>query len=179
MRPSIAWRHRLAATAAALLLVACAGAPKAPQGPAGPGAPVVPGAPAPSEPGTGLTLASERQRLAEALQGTPVVVESTADGRLRVGVPAEFSFDTGRAAVKKPLAAVLDLMAPGLKQQPAFAVRIAAPTDAKGAGGSLLAQDRAASARDYLIGRGVPAARFVGLAKADGAVIDLLLSDKR
>jgi outer membrane protein OmpA-like peptidoglycan-associated protein len=161
----------LSSLALAALLVGCA----VPRGPSGPGAAPAPGAP-PAAAST--TIASEQRRLADALEGTPVVVESTPEGRLRIEVPIQFSFDKGRVAVKPPLAAVLDRIATGLRQQPAFEVRIAAPTDAKGAGGSLLAQDRAASARDYLIARGVPAARFVGLSKAEAAVIELVVFDK-
>jgi outer membrane protein OmpA-like peptidoglycan-associated protein len=72
---------------------------------------------------------------------------------------------------------VLDRIATGLRQQPAFEVRIAAPADAHGAGGNLLGQDRAAATRDYLVARGVPVARFVGLARGDGGV-EVQIADK-
>jgi len=133
------------------------------------------GAPPAAATGTALPagplLADEQQRLAEALAGTPVTTEMTPDGRLRVQVPADFSFDVGRAVVKPPLAAVLELMATGLKKQRTTTVRLAAPADPKGAGGLLLAQDRAASARDYLVSRGVQATRFGPLTRADNVEI--------
>ena len=168
-------RPLLAALAFAAVLAGCA----TPPGPAAPGAAGVPGAaPPPAAAPGGPTLASEQRRLADELRGTPVVVETTPEGRLRVEVPLEFSFDRGRAAVKKPLAAVLDRIASGLRQQPAFEVRLAAPPDAKGAGGNLLAQDRAASARDYLIARGVPAARFVGLGRGGDDGIEVIVGER-
>jgi outer membrane protein OmpA-like peptidoglycan-associated protein len=155
---------------AAALLAGCA----VPRGP------TAPGAPAPGAPGAAAatTIASEQRRLADALEGTPVVVESTPEGRLRIEVPLEFSFDKGRVAVKPPLAAVLDRIATGLRQQPGFEVRIAAPADAHGAGGNLLGQDRAAATRDYLVGRGVPVTRFAGLTRGADAGVEVLVSDK-
>ena len=155
---------------AAALLAGCA----VPRAPSGPGA--APGAPPPAAAST--SIASEQRRLADALEGTPVVVESTPEGRLRVEVPIEFSFDRGRVAVKPPLAAVLDRIAIGLRQQPAFEVRIAAPADAHGAGGNLLGQDRAAATRDYLVARGVPVTRFTGLTRGTDAGVEVLVSDK-
>jgi outer membrane protein OmpA-like peptidoglycan-associated protein len=160
----------LSSLALAALLAGCA----VPRGPTAPGAPV-PGAP-PAAAAT--TIASEQRRLADALEGTPVVVESTPEGRLRIEVPIEFSFDKGRVAVKPPLAAVLDRIATGLRQQPGFEVRIAAPADAHGAGGNLLGQDRAAATRDYLVGRGVPVTRFTGLTRGADAAVEVLVSDK-
>jgi outer membrane protein OmpA-like peptidoglycan-associated protein len=124
------------------------------------------------------TVASEQRRLAGELRGTPVVVETTSQGRLRVAVPLEFSFDPGRSAVKPAAGAVLKRMATGLKQQPAFEVRIAAPADGAGAGGRFLAQDRAASARDYLVANGVPVVRFTELGRTDDAVLELLVGER-
>ena len=161
----------LSSLALAALLSGCA----VPRGPSAPGAVPAPGAP-PAAAST--TIASEQRRLADALEGTPVVVESTPEGRLRIEVPIEFSFDKGRVAVKPPLAAVLDRIATGLRQQPGFEVRIAAPADANGAGGNLLGQDRAAATRDYLVGRGVPVTRFTALTRGADAAVEVLVSDK-
>lgn len=157
---------------AAASLAGCAVSPGGPPGapPLPPGAPPAAAAP---------TLASEQRRLAEAVRGTPVVVQTTTEGRLRVVVPLEFSFAPGRAAVKPPLAAVLDRIATGLKHpQAAFEVRVAAPPDARGAGGSLLAQDRAAAARDYLVARGVPLMRFVNLGRSGTDGVEVLLGER-
>jgi hypothetical protein len=97
--------------------------------------------------------------LSRDLQGTPVEVQLTDASLLRVAVPAHYCFDAGRSSVKQPLAAVLDRMAAQLKQKPSLDVLVAGPSDARDSN-ALLARDRAAAARDYIIARGIPAARF-------------------
>lgn len=167
----LASRFRTAAAGLlAALLAACATPPSPPGGPAGPGG----AAPAPGAP----TIASEQQRLADELRGTPVVVETTAEGRLRVEVPLEFCFDRGRSAVKPPLAAVLRRIATGLARQPAFTVSVAAPTDAHGAGGDVFARDRAASVRDYLVAHGVAPTRFAAVGRGSANGVDVLIAER-
>lgn len=148
----------------AALIAGCAVSPL----PGRPGAETVPAPP--------TTLASEQRRLRKALDGTPVIVETTDDGSMRVEVPLEFSFDAGRGAVKKPLAAVLDRMAVGLRSSP-FEIRVAAPADAK-RNNNLLVKDRAASVRDYLVARGVAAQRFAALGRASGEFVELLVAER-
>ena len=157
------------------LLIACGSAP-----PAKPGA-------TPSEspgvfgrifgPSLPPALEAQRKRLADAVRGTPVTVEGTEDGRLRVEVPLKYAFDPGRSVVKPPLAAVLNEVAAGLKPHAQADVRIAGPADGA-KGGSMLAQDRAASTRDYLVSRGVPPTRFGGLGRATGDTVELLIADR-
>lgn len=129
--------------------------------------------------GSGLSpaLEAQRVRLREALKGTPVVVDSTGDHRLRVEVPTKHAFDPQRTAVKPALAAVLDQFATGFKPHAATTeLLVGAPADDKASG--RIVQDRAASVRDYLVGRGVPISRIVGLGRAEGAGLELLVSDR-
>ncbi len=152
-----------------------------------PGTPPPPGTdPAPAAPslfgglfGSGLSpaLEAQRTRLQEVLRGTPVVVEATGDKRLRIEVPLRHAFDPGRSAVKPAAAAVLDQIAAGFKPHAAVAeLRIAAPTDDKAA--PQLVIDRGASARDYLVARGVPISRIVGLGQSPGPSLELMLGDR-
>ena len=135
-------------------------------------------------PGTGSpsaasapTVEQQRDRLARALSGTPVVVEEAGDNDYRVQVPLKYAFDPRRSVVKAPLAAVLDRVAQGLRGQNDAQVRVAAPSD--GRGGDLLARDRAESARDYLVGRGVPRERFVPVGRtAAGGAVEILVSER-
>ena len=106
-----------------------------------------------------------------------MIVETTDDGRLRVAVPLEFSFERRRSAVRPALAAVLDRVAPGLRETPAFVLRIGAPAD-EGGGGGNLAQDRAAAVRDYLVAKGVPRPRIVGTSREAEPRVELLVSDR-
>ena len=100
----------------------------------------------------------------------------TTDGRLRLEVPLKHSFDAGRTAVKPALGKVLDLMSTGLNQRKTTELRIAAPSDPGGS--SLLAADRAASTRDYLVGRGVAAIRFVSVARGESEGVEIVVSER-
>ncbi|WP_428421405.1 hypothetical protein [Methylibium sp.] len=157
----------------ALALAGCAGRP---------GAPGTPGSGGPSFGGlfgSGLSpaLEAQRVRLKEALKGTPVVIDSTGDHRLRVEVPTKHAFDPQRTAVKPALAAVLDQFATGFKPHAATTeLQIGAAADDKASG--RIVQDRAASVRDYLVGRGVPISRIVGLGRAEGAGLELVVNDR-
>jgi outer membrane protein OmpA-like peptidoglycan-associated protein len=169
------------AFATATLLSACVTTPPPAQGGArSPGA-----APASSGSffgnlfGSGLSpaLEAQRDRLKQALSGTPVVIDTTDDHRLRVNVPTRHAFDPGRAAIKPALGAVLEQVAIGFKPYAATTeLRIAAPGDDKAP--ARLVQDRAAAVRDELIARGVPASRIAEPGPASPAGLELLLSDR-
>ena len=130
--------------------------------------------------GSGLSapLEQQRQYLADELRGTPVVVEATRDGRLHVAVPLKFCFDPGRSIVKKPLAAVLDRVATGVKRYGASPeLSVAGPPDAGGKGSATLAQERAAATRDYLVARGIPTLRFT-TAQASGEAAEVFVGER-
>ena len=154
----------------ALLLAACTSVPRAP------GLDSLPPSAAPAAPAL-PTLASEQRRLGDLFADTPVTVQRTADGRLRLHVPLRFSFDAGRAAVRPELGALLDRLAPSLRQQAAFSIRINASGDARGASAGPLARERAAAVRDYLILKGAPLARFVDAGGTDEGV-ELLVAER-
>ena len=129
--------------------------------------------------GSGLSpaLEAQRDRLKQALAGTPVAIETTDDHRLRVIVPTRHAFDPGRATVKPALGAVLEQVSIGFKPYAATTeVRITAPGDDKAP--ARLVQERAAAVRDELIARGVPASRITEPGPASGAGLELLLSDR-
>jgi len=115
------------------------------------------------------SLADEQRRLADLFKGTPVVFALQKDGSLRVSVPLRYSFDHGRHAVKPPLGAVLERVAKSQRGEPTR-LSVIAPTD-PGEKGLLLATERASSARDYMVARGVPATRFSLAAAGSGDVV--------
>ena len=161
-------RRLLLGVLAASVLAGCATSPSAPPVQQAP----VATAPAPA-PVAPLSLPAEQRRLADLFRGTPVVFVMTPEGAMRVEVPLKFSFDKGRAVVKPPLAKVLDYVAPSAKA-PGMKARVSAPGD--NGNGALLAKDRAASARDYLVGKGVPVTHFSGVAAAtQGESIEILI----
>ena len=113
------------------------------------------------------TLAQERERLAGLFDGTPVVLEIDRDGSLRAEVPLRFCFEPARAVVKPPLAALLDRLA-GSPATRGGVWSVAAPGD-PASKGTTLANERAASVRDYLVGHGADALRVsVSVAPAVG-----------
>ena len=107
-------------------------------------------------------LASSAQRLRSSLQGKDVAVSQTTDLRLWVSLAADAAFAPGRAAVKPTATPWLDQVAVALRELPRAEVQIVSDADAGGNENSarVLALDRAASARDWLVVRGVPPQRI-------------------
>lgn len=101
----------------------------------------------------------ERKKLAmeRATMGSGVAVIQTPDNQLKLEVPSDVSFDTGRADIKPNFRPILDQFANGLANQPGTEVRIIGHTDNVGsdAMNEQLAVDRAHGARQYLVSRGV------------------------
>lgn len=159
--------------ALALALAGCA----LPQSPAPPVPTPVSAAPLPAVPASAWTwspqLESAGSRLRTSLSGSGAEVSQTSDQRLWIALPAEASFPAGRSAVSPAAGAWLDQVAASLRGLPRAEVQIVGPAD-KG-GGQALAVDRAASARDWMVMRGVPARRMAvsgALPSGRGAVAD-------
>lgn len=126
-------------------------------------------------PGERPSLAAEQRRLSALFDGTPVVFAMQGDGSLRTDVPLRFSFDAGASVVKPPLAKVLDTLAAS-QRQAGSRLLVVAPADKRS--GPRLAAERAASARDYLVGRGLAATRFtVSGAAAEPELVRIVVSD--
>jgi outer membrane protein OmpA-like peptidoglycan-associated protein len=103
----------------------------------------------------------DKQRAMEkATAGTGIEVEKTADNQLKVNVPSDLSFATGRADLNPSLRPVLDQFAQGLDGT--VLVRIVGHTDSTGndAINDPLSLARARTVQGYLEDRGVPAARL-------------------
>ena len=106
----------------------------------------------------------EEQKVAmeQATQGTGVSVSQTADNQLKLDIPSDVSFDTGRYDIKSNLRPILDRFSTTLNQNPVTTVTIIGHTDSTGtdAINNPLSVNRAASTRDYLVARGVAASRI-------------------
>ena len=107
-------------------------------------------------------MQKQKAEMEQATQGTGIGVSQTHDNQLKVDIPSDVSFDTGRYDVKPNMRPVLDRLAGGLNQYPVTAVTIIGHTDSTGsdAVNNPLSINRAASVRDYLVARGVPAQRI-------------------
>ena len=107
-------------------------------------------------------MAQKKAAMEQATVGTGVEVTQTADNQLKLNIPSDISFDTGRADIKPNLQPILDQFAQGLNSQPNTEIRIVGHTDSTGsdAVNNPLSVNRAASARDYLASRGVDSRRI-------------------
>ena len=92
-----------------------------------------------------------------ATAGSGVQVSQTPDNQLKLNIPSDVSFDTGRADIKPNLRPILDQFASGLSSQPNSDIRIIGHTDNTGsdAVNDPLSMQRAQAAKQYLAARGV------------------------
>lgn len=107
-------------------------------------------------------MEEQKRTMEQATQGTGIAVSQTADNQLKLDVPSDVSFDTGRADIRPNFRPVLDRFAQSLMANPSTTVRVVGHTDSTGsdAVNGPLSVNRAQSTRDYLVGRGVNATRI-------------------
>jgi outer membrane protein OmpA-like peptidoglycan-associated protein len=108
-------------------------------------------------------MEQQKQQMEQATRGTGVQVSQTADNRLKLEIPSDVSFDTGRSDIKPNFRPVLERFAGTLNENPATTVTIIGHTDSTGdeAINRPLSIDRAAHTRDYLAMRGVSPSRII------------------
>ena len=106
-------------------------------------------------------MEDRRYAMEQATRGTNVEVTRTENNELKLNIPNDISFDTGSAAIKPQLRAVLDPFANSLRDDPSARLTIVGHTDNTGsdAVNNPLSVERAHSVRDYLVTRGVASAR--------------------
>lgn len=106
-------------------------------------------------------MVDKKAAMEQATAGTGVAVTQTADNQLKLDIPSDISFDTGRSAIKPNLQPILTQFASGLNNQPNTEILIVGHTDSTGSDAinNPLSTDRAASARDFLAARGVDSRR--------------------
>ncbi len=104
----------------------------------------------------------QKREMEQATQGTGIGVTQTANNQLKLDIPSDISFDTGRSEIKGNFAPVLDRFAAGLRDNPNTDVHIVGHTDSTGSDAinNPLSVDRATSTRNYLTARGVSASRI-------------------
>ncbi len=107
-------------------------------------------------------MENQRRQMEQATQGTGVQVSQTADNRLKLEIPSDISFATGRSDINSSFRPILDRFASGLLENPAATVTIIGHTDSTGSDAinNPLSFDRASRTRDYLAGRGVQPQRI-------------------
>ncbi len=108
-------------------------------------------------------MQEQKVTMERATQGTGVNVTQTADNQLKLEIPSDISFDSGRSDIKPRLRPILDRFATTLNQNPVTTVKIIGHTDSTGSdtNNERLSVNRAMAARDYLTARGVAASRIL------------------
>jgi outer membrane protein OmpA-like peptidoglycan-associated protein len=104
-------------------------------------------------------MQDKQQALARATAGSGVAVDRTADNRLKLNVPSDVSFDSGRADIRPQMRPVLDEISRAI--DPTTRVTVVGHTDNTGgdAVNDPLSRDRAEAVRNYLAARGLDPAR--------------------
>lgn len=102
-------------------------------------------------------MEKQKQEMEAATRGTGIQVSQTSDNRLKMEIPADVSFDTGRSDIKSNFRPILERFAQTLNDNQATTVSIVGHTDSTGSDSinDPLSVDRAARTRDYLAQRGV------------------------
>jgi outer membrane protein OmpA-like peptidoglycan-associated protein len=107
-------------------------------------------------------MQEQKKQMEAATAGTGIGVSQTADNRLKLEVPADAGFASGRSTLSPTLIRVLGQFSTTLQQNPATQVSIIGHTDSSGSDAinNPLSFDRANATRDYLVSRGVSATRI-------------------
>lgn len=107
-------------------------------------------------------MQEQKAAMEQATQGTGVSVSQTADNQLKLDIPSDISFDTGRYDIKPNMRPILDRFASSLNQHTVTTVTIIGHTDSTGSDAinNPLSVNRAAATRDYLVARGVAVNRI-------------------
>ena len=107
-------------------------------------------------------MQNQKAAMERATAGTGVAVTQTTDNRLKLDIPADVSFDVGRADLKPNFAPVLNQFATSLNENPGTTINIIGHTDSTGtdAINNPLSVQRANATRDYLVSRGVATQRI-------------------
>ncbi|MFA5489040.1 MAG: OmpA family protein [Candidimonas sp.] len=97
-----------------------------------------------------------------------VDVTEMADGTLRVNIPSNVSFDTGKYDLKPALLPVLDSVARALVQHPELRAKAIGHTDSTGSAATnqTLSVNRARAVGNYLAQQGVPVANLTAEGRA-------------
>lgn len=107
-------------------------------------------------------MQEQKAAMEQATQGTGVSVVQTADNQLKLDIPSDVSFDSGRYDIKSNLQPVLNRFATTLNQNTVTTVKIVGHTDDTGsdAVNNPLSINRASATRDYLVSHGVATNRI-------------------
>lgn len=102
-------------------------------------------------------MEEQKQQMETATAGTGVQVSQTEDNQLKLNIPSDISFDSGKSDIKSGFKPILDNFATSLANNANTGITIVGHTDNTGSDtiNNPLSVNRAASTLDYLVGRGI------------------------
>jgi len=102
-------------------------------------------------------MEEQKQQMEQVTTGTGIEVTQTQNNQLKMDVPGDFSFDTGRSDIKPEMRPVLNSLVAGLMSNPAALANIIGHTDSTGTDtiNNPLSINRAASTRNYIVSQGI------------------------
>ncbi|MFZ0257444.1 MAG: OmpA family protein [Gammaproteobacteria bacterium] len=112
--------------------------------------------------GIGLYMDKQEQALRENLAGSGIEVERTSQNEIKLIMPGDVTFDTGKKEVKEEFFPTLQSFTGVLKEYPETRITIIGHTDSTGsvAFNDALSQDRALAVGEYLMSSGVDPIRL-------------------
>lgn len=107
-------------------------------------------------------MEKQKREMEAATAGTGIAVSQTPNNELKLEIPSDLSFDTGKADIRDALHPVLDRFAETLRANPGTSVRIVGHTDSTGSDAinDPLSMRRAQSVQGQLASRGIDRARL-------------------
>ena len=112
--------------------------------------------------GVGLYMDKQEAALRKDLAGSGIEVERTSQNEIKLTMPGDITFDTGKNAVKPEFVPTLQSFAGVLKQYPETRITIIGHTDSTGsvAFNDALSRDRALSVGQQLVVAGIDSGRL-------------------
>lgn len=104
----------------------------------------------------------QKKQMEEATAGTDIEVTRTENNQLKMNIPGDFSFDSGRAEIKPNMYPVLNSLVAGLMSNPQSQAMIIGHTDNTGSDeiNNPLSINRAGNTRAYLANQGIATNRM-------------------
>ena len=107
-------------------------------------------------------MEKQKRQMEQATAGTDIEVTQTENNQLKMNIPSDISFDSGRAEIKQNMYPVLNSLVAGLMSNPGAQATIVGHTDNTGNDGinNPLSVNRAANTRQYIASQGIASSRI-------------------
>ena len=107
-------------------------------------------------------MEKQKRQMEQATAGTDIEVTQTENNQLKMNIPSDISFDSGRAEIKQNMYPVLNSLVAGLMSNPGAQATVVGHTDNTGndAINNPLSVNRAANTRQYIASQGIASNRI-------------------